>query len=193
MKKLLIILLPLFFSPMIIHAQGMDFGLIGGINGAFFHDVPPVTDAVSSLGYMIGLRGTAGSNVFVEPAIEFVSYGSTITLADETRHEQRSNYIRFPLQVGLKLFGDAPVNVEVRGGLSGSVLVGYSDDVTNGPGGYFTRGDINPTRAGAILGGGVRLAFLKVDLEYEWGLTDFYSHNPGTRLNSLYFILGGNF
>jgi hypothetical protein len=177
---------------MAVHAQ-MDYGLIGGINGAFFHDVPPVTDAVSSLGYMIGIRGSAGSNVFIEPALEFVSYGSTITLADETRHEQRSNYIRLPLQVGVKLFGDAPVNVEARGGLSGSVLVGYSDDVSNGSGSYFTRGDISPTRAGAIIGGGVRLAFLKVDLEYEWGLTDFYTHNPGTRLNSLYFILGGNF
>ena len=175
------------------HAQ-MQFGVTGGLNYAYFNKVPPITDAFSSLGYMIGVRGSLGSNLFFEPAIEYVSYGSTITtLDDQTSHQMRSNYIRVPLEAGVKLFDDFPVNIEARAGIGESFLVGYNDQVAAGPGAAFTKSDINSMRTTAIIGGGIRVLFLKLDLEYEWGLTDFFKNKGGADFRAFYIILGGNF
>ncbi len=197
MKKLLLAVFLLAAMTGIIRpvqAQ-MEYGLIGGINFGYYQNVPPITDAISSLGYMIGVRGSLGSNIFFEPAIEFASYGSTLTdgPADITDHKMRSNYIRVPLQVGAKIFDDAPVNIEVRAGISESFVVGFTDQVTSGPSPAFTKSDISGTRTAAIIGGGVRLFFLKLDLEYEWGLTNFFVNNGTSKLNAFYIILGGNF
>jgi hypothetical protein len=193
MKKIVLALFLLVGSAIPVSAQ-MEYGLIGGLNFGYYNQVPPVTDAISSLGYMIGIRGSLGSNIFFEPAIEFASYGSTITIADGTDHKMRSNYIRVPLQAGVKVFDEAPVNIEVRAGISESFLVGFTDSPAgSGPG--FMKSDINGTRTAGIIGGGIKLFFLKLDLEYEWGLTNFFANaNNGTsKLNALYIILGGNF
>ncbi len=171
----------------------MQFAVTGGLNYSYFNKVPPVSDAFSSLGYMIGVRGSLGSNFFVEPAIQFTSFGSTLTTSnDATAHQMRSNYIRVPLEAGVKLFDDFPVNLEARAGIGESFLVGYSDQAT-GKGQPFTRSDINAMRTTAIIGGGVRVLFLKLDVEYEWGLTDFFKNKGGTDFRAFYIILGGNF
>jgi hypothetical protein len=196
MKKIflaIILLLGLTTTMPDLHAQ-MQFGVTGGLNFAYFDKVPPITDAISSLGYMVGIRGSLGSNLFFEPSIEYVSYGSTITtLDDATSHQMRSNFIRVPLQAGVKLFDDFPVNIEARAGIGESFLVGYTDQVTAGPGPAFTKSDINTMRTTAIIGGGIRIFFLKLDLEYEWGLTDFFKNKGGTDFRAFYIILGGNF
>jgi hypothetical protein len=195
MKKIVLALLIMIGSAMPASAQ-MEYGVIGGINFAYFHQVVPITDAISSLGYMIGVRGSLGANIFFEPAIEFASYGSTITLDldKQTDHKMRSNYIRIPLQGGVKVFDEAPVNIEVRAGLSESFLVGFTD-APSGSGSPFLKSDINVARTAGIIGGGVRVFFLKLDLEYEWGLTNFFANSTygASKLNALYIILGGNF
>ncbi|MFI5263580.1 MAG: outer membrane beta-barrel protein [Candidatus Kapaibacterium sp.] len=171
----------------------MQFAVTGGLNFAYFNQVPPVTDAISSLGYMIGLRGSIGSNIFFEPSIEYVSFGSTVsTISDATSHKMRSNYIRIPLQAGVKLFDDFPVNIEARAGIGESFLVGYDDQAT-GVGKPFTKSDINTMRTTGIIGGGIRVFFLKLDLEYEWGLTPYFKNKGGTEFRAFYIILGGNF
>ena len=171
----------------------MEYAITGGINYGYYEQVAPLTDAFSRLGYMIGVRGSLGSNIFFEPAIEFASYGSVITLNDQTDHKMRSNYIRVPLQAGVKLFDEAPVNIEVRAGLTESFLVGFTDEVTAGASPAFVKNDISGLRTAGIIGGGIRVFFLKLDLEYEWGLTNFFKNNGNSKLNAFYLILGGNF
>src|SRR5690349_16257677 len=128
MKKILFALLFLSLSTVPIFAQ-TEYGIIGGINFAYFNNVPPLSDAISSLGYMIGGRASIGANIFFEPAIEYTSYGSTITLAGSNeQHKMRSNYIRIPLEGGAKVFEESPVNIEVRLGIAESFLVGFSDE-----------------------------------------------------------------
>jgi hypothetical protein len=202
-KLLLVIFLGVGFTVTTSALQAqMEYGVIGGVNFAYFHQAPPITDAISSLGYMIGVRGSLGSNLFFEPAIEFASYGSTITTFDglsqdqnsTTDHKMRSNYIRVPLQAGVKVFDASPINIEVRAGISESFLVGFTDQ-PSGSGASFMKSDINVARTAGIIGGGIRVFFLKLDLEYEWGLTNFFSNSNygSSKLNALYIILGGNF
>ncbi len=193
MKRILLAVFILTGPALAARAQ-MQFGVTGGLNFAYFNQVPPVIDAVSSLGYMLGIRGSVGSNLFFEPSIEYVSFGSTITTLDDgTSHQMRSNYIRVPLQAGVKVFDDFPVNMEIRAGIGESFLVGFTDQVTAGPGPAFGKSDINNMRTTGIIGGGIRVFFLKFDLEYEWGLTDYFKNRGGTEFRALYLILGGNF
>jgi hypothetical protein len=198
MKKILLAFFFLtgWFVP--AHAQ-VEYGIIGGINFAYFNQVPPLSDAISSLGYMLGARASIGANIFLEPAVEFASYGSTITLDNSpingyqigTSHKMRSNYIRIPIEAGGKIFEASPVNVELRVGISESFLVGFTDDAGSAP--AFAKSDISLARTGGIIGGGVRVFFLKLDLEYEWALTDFFKDRGNAKLSALYIILGGNF
>ncbi len=192
-KQLLAILLILCITGLASAPRAqMQFAVTGGVNYAYFNTVPPVSDAFSSLGYMIGVRGSLGSNFFVQPAIQFTSFGSTLTTNDATAHQMRANYIRVPLEAGVKLFDDFPVNLEARAGIGESFLVGYNDQATGG-GQPFTRSDINAMRTTAIIGGGIRVLFLKLDVEYEWGLTDFFKNKGGADFRAFYVILGGNF
>ncbi|MEP7235065.1 MAG: outer membrane beta-barrel protein [Ignavibacteriota bacterium] len=193
MKKFIIVALFLL-SPIYGARAQMQFGVTGGLNFAYFNNVPPVSETFSSLGYMIGLRGSIGSNFFFEPAIEYASFGNTMTTSlDATSHQMRSEYIRVPLEAGVKLFDDFPVNVEARVGIGESFLLGYQDKISSGIGKAFTKSDISPMRTTGIIGGGIRLFFLKLDLEYEWGLTDFFKNTGGTDFRAFYIILGGNF
>jgi hypothetical protein len=195
MKKSLFALLFLFGLSLPAFSQ-VEYGIIGGINFAYFNSVPPLSDAISSLGYMIGGRASIGANIFLEPAVEYTSYGSTITLAgDPTTHKMRSNYIRVPIEAGAKIFEESPVNIEVRLGLAGSFLVGFTDE-PSGSAAAFTKDNISVFRAGGIIGGGVRVFFLKLDLEYEWAMTNFFKDNAGVtdaKQSAFYIILGGNF
>ncbi|HYM19702.1 MAG TPA: outer membrane beta-barrel protein, partial [Candidatus Kapabacteria bacterium] len=124
----------------------MEYSIVGGVNFGYFNTVPPLMDAVSSFGYMIGVGGNLGTNLFFAPAIEFASYGSTITLNDAniTDHKMRSNYIRVPVQLGLKLFEDGDLNAEIRAGVSESFLIGFTDDPSAGS--PFMRNDISGMR-----------------------------------------------
>ena len=192
MKTTIVVLLLICGSALSSRAQ-MEYGIIGGLNFGYNKDAPPLADAISSLGYMIGVRGNLGANLFFQPAIEFASYGSTIMLDNATDHKMRSNYIRVPLQVGAKIFDEAPVNIEVRAGISQSFLVGFTDNISSGVGPAFQKSDIRGLRTAAIIGGGIRVFFLKLDLEYEWGLTNFFSNTGISKLNALYIVLGGNF
>ena len=197
MKRSLFVFFFLLVSSLPAFSQ-TEYGIIGGINFAYFNNVPPLADAFSSLGYMIGGRASIGANIFFEPAIEYTSYGSTITLDNSngisesgTTHKMRSNYIRVPLEAGAKVFEASPVNVEVRIGLAESFLVGFTDDAGSAP--AFTKSQISTLRTGGIIGGGVRAFFLKLDLEYEWAMTNFFQDIGSAKQSAFYIILGGNF
>jgi hypothetical protein len=204
MYKKLIVILALTLSATMCSAQseGLSFRITGGVNFAYMKEVPPITEAASHLGYMIGVNGNIGSHIFFQPGLQFTSYGVAIALPEsegtlQSRHELRANYIRVPLQVGLRLFdpssvlGMFPVNVEIRGGVSGSILVGLSDKVKSGTNTPLTSDDAELFRGGLILGASVRLVFISLGLEYEHGLNKFFKNKGDSKLNVFYIVIGG--
>ncbi|HEY6172229.1 MAG TPA: porin family protein [Candidatus Kapabacteria bacterium] len=183
-------------------SESMSYRITGGLNFAYMKEVPPVLDAFSNLGFMVGINGNLGSHLFFQPGLQFTSYGSAVVLpesgATETsRHEMRANYIRVPLQVGLRLFdpstvlGIFPFNLEVRGGVSGSYLVGYSDKVTSGSDAPIMKSDVEPFRTALVVGAGVRLVFLSLGVEYEYGLSKFFKNIDDSKLNAFFIVIGG--
>lgn len=205
MRKVLFLLVLLGVSTISYSQEdneSMSYRITAGLNFAYMKEVPPLLDAISNVGFMIGVNGNLGSHLFFQPGLQFTSYGNGIVLpesgATETsRHEMRANYIRVPLQVGVRLLdpstviGILPFNVEVHGGISGSYLVGYSDKVTSGADAVITKSEIEPLRAGAIIGAGVRLVFFTLGVEYEYGLTQFFKNRGDSKLNAFYVVIGG--
>lgn len=183
-------------------SESMSFRITGGLNFAYMKEVPPLLDAFSNLGFMVGVNGNIGSNLFFQPGLQFTSYGSAIVLPESgatqtSRHEMRANFIRVPLQVGLRLFdpsdvmGIFPFNLEVRTGISGSFLVGYSDKVTSGSDAPITKSDIAPFTTAWVVGAGVRLVFLSLGVEYEYGIGKFFKSIDDSKLNAFYIVIGG--
>jgi hypothetical protein len=205
MKKVLtfMILLAALCIANILHAQSsMTFRITGGLNFAYVKEVPPITEAASHLGYMLGINGNLGSHVFFQPGLQFASIGSAIEVPGQTttgdvRHEFRANYIRVPVQVGLRLIdpssalGISPFNVEVRGGVSGSYLVGFTDRVSAESEPKLDENNIRSLRTAFVVGAGVRLAFLSLGLEYEHAINTMFINNSATKVNVLYIVFGG--
>ena len=156
---------------------------------------------------MVGLTGSTSGNFFLQPGLQFVSYVNTLTYGDststvaQTDHFSRCNYIRIPLQAGFRLFGRSeggiapPVNVELRLGASESFLVGATDHVNQGPGEAFVKDDFESMRTGLIVGLGIQVLFLSLNLEYEWGVSNHFSSDASgdATLDALYIVFGGSF
>lgn len=198
MKKLTIAALLVLASLSIKAQDDVNYRFTAGVNFAFVEETPQLTDAASSFGYMLGVAADIGGRLFLQPSIQYASYGSTIMLASggESKHAMRLGYIRVPVQAGLRLFESGsmiPFNLEARAGLSESFLVGFSDKVTSGSDVALGKDDIAGMRTAAVVGAGVRLLFFSLDVEYEFGLTDVLENNPNTKLDALYVIFGGNF
>lgn len=181
-------------------AQEVDWRIVGGVNFSFVEETPQLLDAASAFGYTLGVAADIGSNLFLQPSLQYASHGSTVTIPSatdgNTKHAMRLNYIRVPVQAGLRLFEGGsmiPFNIEGRAGLSQSFLVGFNDNVKSGAGPALTDDDIAGMRTAGIVGAGVRLLFFSLDVEYEFGLTDLFVDNGSTKLDALYVIFGGNF
>lgn len=182
--------------------ESMSYRITGGLNFAYMKEVPPLLDAFSNLGFMVGVNGNIGSHLFFQPGLQFTSYGNAIVLPEggatqTSRHEMRANFIRVQLQVGLRLFdpstvlGIFPFNLEVRGGVSGSYLISYSDKVVSGADAAISKSEVEPFRMGLVVGAGVRLVFLSLGVEYEHGLNNFFKNKGDSKLNAFYIVLGG--
>ncbi len=202
MKKLTFIVLLTLSSltGTVSKAQEVDWRIVGGLNFAYVEETPQLLDAASAFGYTLGVAADIGSNLFLQPSVQYSSYGSTVTIPSasegDTKHAIRANYIRVPLQAGLRLFEASsaiPFNIEGRAGLSQSFLVGFNDRVRSGSGTALSEDDIAGMRTAGIVGAGVRLLFFSLDVEYEFGLTDLFVNNGSTKLDALYVIFGGNF
>jgi hypothetical protein len=199
MKKLMITAL-LVLGSFTVQAQDVDWRLVGGVNFSYVEETPQLLDATSAFGYTLGIAADIGSHLFLQPSLQYASHGSSVTIPSatdgDTKHSIRVNYIRVPVQAGLRLFegGSAiPFNIEGRAGLSQSFRVGFSDRVKSGTGAALTSDDIAGMRTAGVVGAGVRLLFFSLDVEYEFGLTDLFVNNGPTKLDALYVIFGGNF
>ena len=200
MKKLTILLLfSLASLTTTSKAQEVDWRLVGGVNFAYVEETPQLLEASSAFGYTLGVAADIGSHLFLQPSLQYSSYGSSVTIPSaygDTKHALRVNYIRVPVQAGLRLFEGGsmiPFNIEGRAGLSQSFRVGFDDKVKSGSGSALSEGDIAGMRTAGVVGAGVRLLFFSLDVEYEFGLTDLFVNNGDTKLDALYIIFGGNF
>ncbi len=147
------------------------------------------------IGWHLGLDLRIDLNnemIFFHPGVYYQSMvaklikdtGSTTNLEDETSIK----YLKVPLDIGFRLTGEGGlIDLHARGGVVPNILLGVSEK----NGFQFDKDRLKSFNLGANLGVGLDVWFLTLDVQYEFGLTNFFNDLDGknnTFLISLGFV-----
>lgn len=151
--------------------------------GISLSDMKDATDGVDTkgrLGYQLGVDLRLGSAFFLQPGVHYQQTGLEI---GGTAMDVRSVHV--PVLFGLRL-GAGVAGVRIVGGPAATFIRSVNDD----PGGV--RQDLlRERRIGGMLGAGVDVMGLSVDLTGEMGLDNFYRTGSDQKLRT--FRLSGGF
>ena len=160
---------------------------------------PPGTNSQAGVGFNIGanIRSENGQFYF-QPGLFFQhqGFGLNIDTAAQTYSANvNMNSIRVPLLVGLKLLPSLPlnvVNVNIHGGVAPTFLLSATDNNT----GVDVTSQYNAVGLGGVLGVGVEVFFVTLDLDYQYGFLNFYNQDrviSDAKPTSVYINLGVKF
>ena len=185
-------------------AQELSINPVFGVNFFSISKDPPGTNSEVGVGFNIGgnIRSENGQFYF-QPGLFFQhqGFGLNIDTAAQTYSANvNMNSIRVPLLVGLKLLPPLPlnvVNVNIHGGVAPSFLLSATDNNT----GADVTNQYNAVGLGGIVGVGVEVFFVTLDVDYEYGFLNFYNQDkvPSTltgydgKPTSIYINLGVKF
>ncbi len=127
-------------------------------------------------GYQFGGTVLFGNKLYVEPGIFWTTMSSNMVHKDNTDYnfDHKIGMIRVPVFVGYHLVGNASeslFNLRVFGGPSASFVTSVEESVG------LTKDDFSSVLWGVDAGIGINVWWLFLDIGYEWGLNDVYSHN----------------
>ena len=128
------------------------------------------------IGYQSGGSWLLGNKLYVEPGIYWTTMSSDMVHKDEINFNfnNKIKMIRIPVFGGYHILGDASesfFNLRVFGGPS----VAFVTSIEESAG--LKKDDFNNTLWGVNAGVGVNVWWLFLDMGYEWGLNDVYSHS----------------
>ena len=153
---------------------------IFGLNFFSISKDPPGTNSEVGVGFNIGanLRVDNGQFYF-QPGLHYQrqGFGLNIDTSAQTYSAKINiNSVRVPLLVGLKLIPVLPlevINVNIHGGIAPTFLLSATDNST----GANVTDQYNSVSLGGVIGVGVELFFITVDVDYEYGFLNFYNQN----------------
>ena len=127
------------------------------------------------VGYQMGGSWLFGDKLYVEPGIYWASISSKMIHLDDKSFsfDNKINMIRIPVFAGYHILGDASesfYNVRVFGGPAVSFVTSIEESLG------LNKDDFNKVLWGIDAGVGVNVWWLFLDIGYEWGLNDVYSH-----------------
>ncbi len=185
------------------HAQ-LNINPVFGLNFFSISKDPPGTNPEVGVGFNIGanIRSENGQFYF-QPGLFYQrqGFGLNIDTAAQTYSANvNMNSIRVPLLVGLKLIPSLPlnvVNVNIHGGVAPTFLL----SATNNSTGADVTSQYNAVGLGGVLGVGLEVFFVTLDVDYEYGFLNFYNQDkvPSTltgydgKPTSIYINLGVKF
>jgi hypothetical protein len=134
-------------------------------------------------GWNAGLDMRFGEGIFFfYPGLHYYSNTARIVsnIDEDTRIDFREETtiqsLKAPLNLGLRLTGDnGLLGVYARGGITPTYVLGV-DEATDF---NFSIDELNRFTWGANAGLGVDLLFLTAEVNYEWGLTDYFQEVAG--------------
>ena len=127
------------------------------------------------VGYQFGGSWLLGNKFYVEPGIYWASISSDMVHKEEAslNFNNKISMIRIPVFAGYHILGDASesfFNLRVFGGPSVSFVTKVETH-------DLLKDDFNKVLWGVDAGIGINVWWLFLDIGYEWGLNNVYSHD----------------
>lgn len=191
MKKLLsstaLILCIAAMSFSSAQAQGLDFGIRGGLN---FASITDAGDSETRTGFMVGVYTNLGipmSPITIQPEVLYTQKGVEQTLAGETI-TTKLDYIEIPVSARFNIMTPGPVSPHIYAG----PYLGFNVNAEVEGGGETIDVDdsIKDTDFGFTVGGGVDFSKFNVGVRYNRGFSDVGENGGGSK-NSVFSIVAG--
>ncbi|MDX1667682.1 MAG: outer membrane beta-barrel protein [Saprospiraceae bacterium] len=135
------------------------------------------------VGWNAGMDFRLGSGVvYLTPGVHYYNFTARL-IRDvdpqtdiEFREETTIQKVKLPLTLGWRLTGRGGLlGIHARGG----AVANWLADVKERPAFDLDKDELKEWTYGARAGVGLDLLFLTVDLDYEWGLSDFFEQTSG--------------
>ena len=146
-----------------------------GINSSRLSTDEGVWSNEARIGYQVGGSWLIGNKFYVEPGVYWSTMSSDMVHKDEIdfNFSNKVGMFRIPVFAGYHILGDASesfFNLRVFGGPSIAFVTSVEESVG------LTKGDFSKVLWGMDAGIGINVWWLFLDMGYEWGLNDVYSH-----------------
>jgi hypothetical protein len=185
MKTNLILLVIVIASCTQIRAQNALI-ISGGVSMAYTDNPATSADGEMISGFHIGLSGRIGKqNWYLKPGVELhIMQLKPEKLLNPFTNDPAMYLLKVPAQIGLKLLQKENFKFRVAGGFQFSFTTSI-DKNTEG----LNKQTVKDTQLGALIGAGIDLGPVCIDLNFEKGLTELYS-NTGYTADYIFISLG---
>jgi len=151
-----------------------------GANATQYTNVDDLlADTEGRVGWQVGLFVRYGKRFYFQPGVFYQQTSVDVTGPDDTEfedikdaHDVTSFWI--PLEVGFDIISSDLVTLRANGGVAGTFVTAVGDNDLG-----LTKDDFESFRAGGLLGAGVDIAIVSVDLSYELGFTNVFTAPEG--------------
>ena len=183
MKRLPILiifaLIPLFFQAQTVLIPQIGF------NTSITSNNPSDLTSFVRPGWQLGLDARFGKIVHIVPGIHFFSTGTLLDVpipgspGDFETENISVSAIKVPIKLGVNVIPLGSLfRLRLQGGPIWSFNLGVGKNDSN-----ITNDDIKNTNLGILLGGGIDVLFLFLDINYEIGTSQFYENTPESNIN----------
>ena len=139
-------------------------------------NIPGLNYEVKELiGFNVGASLRIGHDFYVQPGILFSQMGNELKILSEIEgHEGefagkiKINVVHVPVMLGYRFLNSKKFDIHVQGGGSLSFPINASSDMIE----FLNKEKLNDHVWGLVAGLGVDIYFIKIDLTYEYGLSD---------------------
>jgi hypothetical protein len=152
-----------------------------GVNFTSFSDELLDANWSSNVGYQLGLDVQIGNKVYFQPGLNYQVSRLTFEGAEEVQFS--SSRLNIPVLVGLKLFEENSKAFGARLFAGPNIALHTSEDIDDALQ-ELSSDDFNTAQFSGLVGGGLDIGILFVDLVYKFGLSKFIdTGDQDTRVN----------
>ncbi|HWW38427.1 porin family protein [Pedobacter sp.] len=161
--SLIVALLGLSFFSAKAQNSDFNFGIKAGVNyGTLPSGLKDLSDKAGKAGFNIGVFARAGKDLYVQPEVNFSTFGSKYTLGSK-EYEPKFRQVNVPLMIGYKLINTANLNFRLSAGPDFSYNLNKPDAPQN-----FSYKRVN---MGGVINAGVDIGNITIDARYTHGFT----------------------
>lgn len=188
MKKLGILTLMLLSTASLIAQKEVYINPKVGINFSGIQDEPEGVSTNNQVGYNAGLDIRLGSGlVFFQPGVFYYQYNQeyTVVLTGQnqvaTTQDIKVQSIKVPVQLGIQPIATDFFTFRINAGAGFNFPVNVQRQDENFA---ISRQNYKDVNVGGIVGAGIDLSIITLDLNYEFGLSDYVDFSQSQNLNS---------